>query len=116
MNRRVRRAVVVLFGSKIQTYHNDTTITTPRKRFDYVLPRSCPKITPRYFTRQCESVRENTAFFNRDCATSPRILGQAEHVRILSNNYFAREFTRFPRARSWQVCQKLSQNSALGRI
>jgi hypothetical protein len=29
MNRRVRRAVVVLFGSKIQIYHNDTTITTP---------------------------------------------------------------------------------------
>ena len=31
MNRRVRRAVVVLFGSKIQIHHDDTTITTPDK-------------------------------------------------------------------------------------
>src|SRR4051812_33738466 len=116
MNRRVRRAVVALFGSKIQidqtTRRSRRRTETPLQRFDHFLPRCCLKTPPFIYTCKCKSARENATFAKQPCATSRGLLRQIRDVGILSQNYFAREFTMFPRAKTWSSCQKLSQNSA----
>jgi hypothetical protein len=102
------RSFVSIRGAKLPAAREPTNHV-----LDHFLPRSCPKITCKFFTRKYKSARENTVFSKRGCATSLGILGQTEHVRILFNNYFAREFASVLRASSWRNCQKLSQNSPL---
>ena len=80
------------------------------KRFDHFLPRSCPKTRPLIYTCKCKVVRENTTFAKQPCATSRGLLRQIRDVGILSQNYFAREFTSFSHAKTWSSSQNLSQN------
>src|SRR5262249_16204231 len=116
-HRRVRCAVVVLLGLGTEwIYHNDTTNTTSdrrmrRMRFDHFLSRSCPKSRVDFYTPKCKFDRENTNDFQNVRVTRRGIVGQTAHVVILSQNYFAREITRFSRTKTWRNYQMLSQNS-----
>jgi hypothetical protein len=77
------------------------------------LPRWCLKTRAQDYTLKCDFNRENRAKMKTACATSRGVLRQIRDVGKLSQNYFAREFTSFPRASSWQICQMLSQKSVV---
>ena len=74
-------------------------------------PFSRPKTPPVIYTPEIKMTRENKAWPAIGVCKMSGVFGQSEHVGILSQNYFAREFTRFWRAQSWRNCQIVSQNS-----
>ena len=107
----------ILIKSNVPTLR----VRSPRWRlqnhaFDHFLPPICLKTPLTFFTRKRKSVPENTSDFENACATSLGVLRQTEHGCILSQNYFAREFTRFSGASLWQICKNESQNSASRRL
>jgi hypothetical protein len=79
-----------------------------RQKNHLVVSKRSPEITP----RGAPNCRIFSNGFACTCATSWGLLRQIRDVGKLSQNYFARVFSRFPRAKTWLTCQVVSQNSS----